>query len=88
MKYIKLFEDVNSKESKWLRFENVPNDGKKTLIYNVVAKEGDQLLGVVKWHGPWRQYVFCPKPDTIFEKTCLRDITDFIMSLMNDRKIK
>jgi hypothetical protein len=34
-------------------------------------------LGEVKWFGRWRQYVFFPLHETIFDKSCLRDIADF-----------
>ena len=29
------------------------------------------------WYASWRQYVFYPNPDTIFNKGCLRDIARF-----------
>lgn len=39
------------------------------------------LLGTIKWHAPWRRYCFFPESDTIFEITCLNDITDFICAI-------
>jgi hypothetical protein len=43
----------------------------------VVAKDGGVDLGLVKWFGRWYTYAFFPKADTVFERTCLRDIAEF-----------
>jgi hypothetical protein len=34
-------------------------------------------LGMIWWHSPLGCYAFFPKPDTIYEKTCLRGIANF-----------
>lgn len=71
----------------------------KTKVYGVFSKETEIvsgvtphniLLGVIKWHPNWRQYSFFPVTDyeTVFEKTCLGDITRFMIQLMNDRRKK
>ena len=70
-------------ESKWIIF--VPTEPKpKTKTWEVWTKEkgkpsfeGGDFLGGVRWFGPWRCYAFYPTPNTIFEKTCLRDIAAF-----------
>ena len=49
----------------------------KTKRWNVIAKDGNIPLGQIRWFAQWYQYSFYPAPDTIFEKTCLRDIADF-----------
>ena len=71
--------------SKWIDFIFIESTG-KTEIYKVVSKESAFLLGHIKWHGPWRQYVFFPQAETIFEKTCLEDIKIFLIDLMSIRK--
>jgi hypothetical protein len=38
-------------------------------------------LGEVKWLRHWRSYGFFPKPETAFDKTCLRDIAEFCEEL-------
>ena len=64
-------------ESKWLRFEEAqPN--RKTKVWNVVAKDGGVSLGTISWFGRWRGYAFFPGAQLVFEKTCLRDIADFL----------
>jgi hypothetical protein len=58
--------------SNWIFIEGP----KKT--WDVAAKDSGSILGEVKWLGRWRKYAFSPKPDTIYEAACLRDITAFI----------
>ena len=72
--------------SKWLRFENnhVSASG-KTLVFDVVAKDGGAILGEVRWFGRWRTYAFFPGDGTIYEPTCLRDLADFIKAQMSAR---
>lgn len=62
---------------KWIRFEET-KPKPKTKVWNVIATDGDILLGVISWFGRWRTYAFFPEPQTVFERTCLRDISDFI----------
>jgi hypothetical protein len=71
--------------SKWIEFIEVGNTG-KTLKFHVQNKEQSLVLGEIKWYGPFRQYSFFPEPNMVFEKTCLKDITDFIVNLMEERK--
>lgn len=49
----------------------------KTQVWRVSAKSDGFFLGQVKWFARWYQYSFFPTPDTVFEKTCLRDIAEF-----------
>jgi len=50
----------------------------KTKIWDVATKEdSEDLLGEVRWFGAWRCYAFYPFDKTVYEKTCLRDISDF-----------
>ena len=74
--------------SKWLIFSLYENTG-KTLKYEVLTKDTASIkLGEVRWFGRWRQYAFFPNFETVFEKQCMRDITNFLETLMNERKAK
>lgn len=76
-------------ESKWIRFHLCASvRGRKTYVWDVVAKEGPALLGRISWWGPWRKYAFFPMPTTLFEPTCLRDIASFIDARMAERRAK
>lgn len=70
--------------SKWIDFVQMGRTD-KTLIWDVVTKDG-VVLGQIKWFGRWRKYSFYPKPETIYEQTCLRDIAAFIDSEMLIRR--
>ena len=72
--------------SQYLRFVLVRDTG-KTLIYNVVSVSQDVPLGQVRWYGRWRQYVFEPIPNTIWNKDCLRELANFLDGLMKERRV-
>lgn len=67
-------------ETKWIYFERTdkPSKDAKTETYNVRSKDGDFLIGVVKWYTAWRKYCFFPANDCVFETDCLTDITFFV----------
>jgi hypothetical protein len=76
-------------EGKWIRFvdEGIPS-GLKTHIFRVEAKvdfvegaDAAPILGTVKWFGRWRCYAFFPSQQTVYEKTCLREIADFCQDM-------
>lgn len=52
----------------------------KTLIWNVVNVHPNNActLGVIRWHGPWRKYVFEQPDGAYYDWECLRKIADFI----------
>lgn len=75
-------------ESKWIIFEEVVIKDRKTKVYTVRTEEGRTFLGEIKWYGAWRCYAFYPTENTVFEKTCLKDITTFLEKLMLDRKLE
>lgn len=50
-----------------------------------VSSNGSQL-GDIKWHSSWRQYVFEPCFDTIWSWECLKELSEFIKSLMDGEK--
>lgn len=58
----------------------------KTSIYEVRSKSHGDVLGQIKWHGPWRQYCFFPNGDTLWSWGCLEEIQIFINNLMLARK--
>lgn len=55
----------------------------KTVVYEVRSNRSEEVLGEVKWYGPWRQYCFHPALDklTVWNAGCLRDLIAFIESL-------
>ena len=55
--------------------------GRKTPVYSIVSKSGNNELGQIRWYGPWRQYCFYPNEKTIWSTGCQEGIIDFIKQL-------
>lgn len=81
-KWIKFIDYTEPKKNKSGKIVGYP----KTKTFLIRNKDNDFVLGIIKWYGPFRQYSFFPEPNTVFEKTCLGDITKFIIALMEERK--
>jgi len=61
----------------FIDYRELNNPGRKTRIWEIEAKAGG-FLGRVQWHAHWRCYAFFPARDTLFEETCLQEISDFL----------
>jgi hypothetical protein len=64
--------------SQYVEFQLAEEQKPKTKVWNVLSKSMGDLLGIIKWYGPWRQYVFFPETETIYSSGCMAFITDFI----------
>ena len=71
--------------SEYLDFRLTRDTG-KTQVYSVDSRNHGDQLGVIKWYGPWRQYVMETRSGVVWNKTCLLDITAFIDGLMRERR--
>lgn len=78
-------ELIEESPTEYLRFRKFKYSHKKTFNIDVDNKEA-MTLGIIKWHNHWRKYVFEPFSSTIFDSSCLKDITKYIDELMEDRK--
>ena len=60
----------------------------KTKVFAVKNKLYEDILGYVKWYGPWRKYCFFPHPvpGLVFDAGCLEDIQKFINEQMLERR--
>lgn len=69
-------------EGKWVYLEFIEQSKSgKTEVHMVHSKQGNLMLGMIKWEGPWRGYAFFPFDNTLYEQRCLRDIAGFIETL-------
>ncbi len=73
--------------SEYIEFVEVADTG-KTLIFDVRSTSSGASLGMVKWYGPWRQYIFCPAVTTVWNVDCLDSIIVFIKGLMHSREME
>jgi len=55
--------------------------GRKTHTYTVVNKTRGDILGSIKWYGPWRKFCFFPSASTVWSVDCLKDISGVLGSL-------
>jgi len=74
-------------KAKWIDFILIEQKP-KTKVFAVVNKEDKSKIGIIAWYSAWRKYSFSPFKDTVFEQTCLTDISDFLKQLMNERKLQ
>lgn len=56
----------------------VEKPGTTTCRWAIHAKRNKAVLGTVKWFGRWHQYVFHPAPLTLFNNTCMDEISGFL----------
>lgn len=72
---------------KWIEFfyEGKTVSG-KTDLWSVLTIEDRIFVGVIRWWGKWRKYVFVPQPNTLFEQVCLRDIADFCERVTREKR--
>lgn len=58
----------------------------RTKIFEVVnTKNKDDTPGIIRWHGPWRSYVYECDP-SFYDAKCLRQISDFIIAANAEQK--
>lgn len=63
----------------YIKFVLAEKQNPKTKVWDIVTNDfNEDILGQVRWYGPWRCYSFCPDREAkTFEKKCLRDIATF-----------
>lgn len=61
------------------------SESEKTQLYQVRSMD-DVPLGEIKWHAPWRRYVFFPLVGCLFDAECLMEIGSWIYKTMARRK--
>lgn len=65
---------------KYIYFRKI-KDKPKTSVWLCYSNSSNEVIGTVKWYGPWRQYCFFPEPNTVFNITCHDHISNFIRQL-------
>ena len=74
----------------YIKFDQVPNPGRKTDRWVCRNKTSGDIIGMVGWYPEWRRYAFWPERfrEPIFSAGCLIDIADFINQAMRAYKSK
>lgn len=78
---------VTVHETKYLKFIWVRSKPKTKVFAVVSVNHGDEL-GRIEWFARWRQYCFMPHGMTVWNINCLKDIENFITTIMISRKPK
>lgn len=79
---------TTSTESRFLDIREVPQvNGGVTALFEVRTRAGGQL-GVIRWFGPWRRYVYYPYDATLYDPSCLRAIGSFMDAVTLEHKAK
>lgn len=72
----------------YITFDRHDVEGRKTPVVFIRNIRSDIILGEIKWHGAWRQFVFFPRGNTIFNVDCMKSIMEKIAELMLERADK
>lgn len=70
---------------KYIHFEKLGEYGKHSQ-YACYNNKSNGMLGGISYYIKWRQFVFYPQADTIFNSSCLLDIVDFLDQLNGKKK--
>lgn len=75
------------KETKFIRFIKLdkPKNHKTDIVE--IYNSSDDLLGTIKWYGPWRKYCFYPAELTLFDYECLNTILEVLDKMQMERMI-
>lgn len=57
-------------------------------VVNVIRPETPDRIGIVKWHGAWRKYIYLSPPESFYDHDCLRMIADFIETATTDHRTR
>lgn len=68
----------------FLRFHPLDHKG-VTGKWSVDSANGSPL-GEIRWWSAWRRYVFVPAAGTLYDVSCMSEISDFIMRQMRARQ--
>ena len=60
---------------------------RKTRVIEVMSKSKSERLGIIRWEGRWRQYVFSPMESTIWSRGCLQEVKDKLLDLYMERLV-
>lgn len=59
-----------------------------TRIWSIWNTRANEEIGFIRWHGPWRGYVFEAYDAGYYDEKCLKQVADFIIAANEDHKTK
>lgn len=73
-------------DCRYIYFHLAEKQNPKTWIIDVYAEQNDVHLGQVRYYAQWRRYGFFPSDGTVYERICMRDITNFLILIDDQQK--
>lgn len=73
-----------TKRPEYIKFVEEDASHLKTRLVVVKTVSSEAELGWISWYGPWRQYVFKPRIQTIFNPDCLMQISGEVAKMSRD----
>ena len=64
--------------AKFIEFKDSGEWHEKKPMYDILNKKLGDVMGMVFWYPPWRQFVCRFKDDCIWSADCLKDVQEFI----------
>jgi len=58
--------------------------GVTDTIWTVWNHKSDDYLGILRYKKRWKEWEFCPEPNTGWTNQCLLDVSDFIKQLQEN----
>ena len=65
-----------------------PRPDRKTSVWEILNTNSSARLGLVRWYGRWRQYTFEPSPETVFNRDCMIDLSNFLRRVNDEHRAK
>jgi len=70
---------IDERRYKFFTVQCLPTEpGRKTPRYAILNNRSGNLLGIIEWYGPWRQFCFFPEAGTVWSNGCLAGVQDAI----------
>ena len=65
-------------KSKYLKIVEVTEEvrNKKTRDFQVFNSKNENFLGWINWYPPFRKYAFTPCDGTVYDSTCLDNLSE------------
>lgn len=68
---------------KYIHFVQVEDKG-RTMVWECRNNSSGDVLAVVKWYRPWRQYCLFTAPGVVFNCDCLLDVCEFMRRVQGE----
>lgn len=72
----------------FLKFVDVTvwDDPRKTYKWVIFSEQSGDMLGEIRFHAPWRKYVWSMRQGVIFDIGCTQEIVKFLEDHGKDRR--